>query len=585
MIELFIDENQILLSSQAVINIISRNPFLTKEGEFSLDIDISLLAQENKRAYTNIDRINNTVNSKKDRTVLLYVNGKILLRGTEVILESSPTSVKIQILAGNSELNYKMRDVCIRNMDLGTLDFTPETADRSNKIIDGICCFPLILVKDESGVTLRNNFCRRYLVKPNLQMDPAEPLPEKKNLIPQLYMGNAVSLILRALGYTVESNFLSTDERLKYLVVANGNHTTRFNEMLPNMSVNDFISAIEEAFSVYFNVDYTTKKVDIVRFDAYIKSREPKEIEVVDDFLVSNMDEKELYKGYVFKDDGSNYHKRMILKDPDILKEDRLEFSSFSNLVFSIEESGIENLYNANKLYYVRHQDTHYYITKESNRFLLSKIGVFTDTSEGEKRELSCVPCSCNWHTVDFRAVVENKPSWDVVWNTDIDMYVPLVTRTLNSSDQFIDDAVMNGIRKESKSDVIDTFFYTGERSVELHYGMSSLLTAYPFAFEDWVECVRRAHSVDYSAKVFKWVEMICDHSRKRTFRPGEYANIIEEYVDNEKEWKFRVLNDDLKSDDIVNIRNKLFVCKETTSEYRENTVERSAVFHALKRN
>lgn len=585
MIELFIEENQIHLSSQAVINIVSRNPFLTKEGEFSFDIDISLQAEENRRAYANIDRINNTVDSKKDRSVVLYANGKLLLTGTEVILESSASSVKIQILSGNSELNYKMKDVYIRNMDMGTFEFNPGDAAEANVSATGPCCFPLVLVKDESATILRNNFTRRYLVGPLFDLTPVGALPPASALVPQLYMGRAVVLILRSLGYTVRKNIFSTDERLKYLVVANGNHTTRFNEMLPNMSVNDFISAIEEAFSVYFSVDYTTREIDIVRFDSYIKNREPKQIEIVDDFVIGNMDENEVYTGYAFKDDGSNYHKRMILKDPDILKKERVEFSSFSSLVFSIEESGIENLYNANYLYYVRSEDTHYYIAKENNRFILSKIGVFTDTSEGEKRELSCVPCSCSWHTVDFRVVVENKPSWDVVWNTDIDMYVPCVTRTLSSTDQFIDDAVMNGIRKEDKSDVINTFFYTGEKQVELHYGMSSLLTVYPFAFEDWTDCVCRTHSVDYSAKVYKWASMIFDYSRKLTFRPGEYANIIEEYVDNEKEYKFRVLGENLNPDDIVNIRNKLFVCKETTSEYRENTVERSGVFHALKRS
>lgn len=584
MIDLFIDSYLIQLSAESTLNIISKNPFLTKEGEFTLDIDISLLVPGNKLAYSNIDRINNTINFKKDREVRLEINGKLALTGTEIVIESSSTSVKIQIVAGNSELNYKMKDLYIRNLDLGTYEFTPETANQANIGHSRVCCFPLILIKDESNITLRNNFPRKYIVGVNNELTAIEELPFKEHLIPQMYMSKAISILLETLGYIITNNVFASDERLKNIVIANGNHTVKFCEMLPNMSVNDFISKIEEAYSVYFNVDYSTKEISIEKFDSYISSKDPKSIAVLDDFNIKSMDEKDIYKGFVFKDDGSSYHKRMILKDSSILQKESVKFTTFANLIFSIEESGIDNLYNANMLYYVTQDDTYFYIAKENNQFILSKIGIFTDATPGEKRELSCVPCSCNWHTIEFRAIVENKPSWDVVWNTDISLYIPFVIKTLSTADQFIDDAVMNGIKTESKSDIINTFFYAGEQNIDLYYGLSTLLLKYPLAFEDYIDVTYRAHSVDYSEKTFKWASMINDTSRTLSFRPGESNNIIEEYIDNSKEYQFKLI-EDIKSTDIVNIRNRLFVCKETTSQYKGEIFDKTGIFHPIKKH
>lgn len=585
MIRLFIDSHEMVLPLKASVAVVEQNPMLTKEGDKTLDIDIPLTHPSNRAAYRYIDRINNTVNLKKDREVRLYDGPRLILFGTEVILEHTARSVKIQILAGNSELNYKMKNRRIRETDLGRFVFDPGDAAEANTNATGPCCFPPVSVKDESATILRNNFTRRYLVGPLFDLTPVGALPPASELVPQLYMYKALELLMGVLGYRVVFNVFETDPVLRRRVIANGNPTFEYNEMFPNMEMSDFITYVEEAFSVHFNTCNKERTVRIERFSDYLERETGKEITVLDGHTVRGVDVSEVFSGFVYKSDGSNHHKRMILKDPRILEREKVDFSTFANLEYTIRESTVENLYNAGYLYHVRSNGTNYYISKENSAYLLTKIGVFTDTGEGEKKELSCVPCPCLWQNLDFQLISRDQHGRDVIWKTDIGMYIPLVQRTVFDSSQVLDDAVMNGVKEEDAGDVINTFFFTGEHPLEMYYGMSRPLLYYPLAFEDWTDVFFRTHGVDYSEKSHQWAEFVFDRTRALSFRPGGSVEIIEEYIDTEKEYVFDILSDKIAPTDLVNIRNRLFVCKEINVTYSHGRTVRSGTFHAVKTN
>lgn len=105
MIKLLIDGHEAHLAADVSLEIYDRNPFFTSEGQHTLDIELSLSDAQNAWLFSAMHRID--VNSRpKDRQAVLYCESGVLISGTEVVLEISDCTVKIQIVAGNSEFNY-----------------------------------------------------------------------------------------------------------------------------------------------------------------------------------------------------------------------------------------------------------------------------------------------------------------------------------------------------------------------------------------------------------------------------------------------------------------------------------------------
>ena len=119
MIKLLIDGHEAHLAADVSLEIYDRNPFFTSEGQHTLDIELSLSDAQNAWLFSAMHRID--VNSRpKDRQAILYCESGVLISGTEVILEISDRTVKIQIVAGNSEFNYVTgKDKQLSSLDLG----------------------------------------------------------------------------------------------------------------------------------------------------------------------------------------------------------------------------------------------------------------------------------------------------------------------------------------------------------------------------------------------------------------------------------------------------------------------------------
>lgn len=582
MIDILIDSMPVYLSDDLTLNITSRNPYLTKEGEFTLDIDISLQVDENRMAYKNIDRINNTINNKSNRAVELFIDGQLILSGTEVLISNTEDSVKIQILAGNSELNYKIRDnVLIRDLDLGTINYTADSAYQLNGMNDiyeftrGNYCFPLVLINDNGSKSLGNDFSRRWIYSPEDYEGPVQSgnLPEQSNLYPQLYLDFAIEKLIEALGYTISKNIFSIDPLLKYLVMASCNNSEHINKLYPNMTVKDFLTKIEESFSVVINIDNKNRTAVIERLSDFISNSASVCISSTDDFSIEYQDKKNEVKGYQYKRGDTSFHKRMILKEDVITSRPFYEYSDFQAVLSNIQFlGGFQYAYDKNFLFKDSSTNTYFYIAKENTDLILSEVGIFTDFRSVEKKEIECVPVECDWMTIKFAIVEQYTP------DTNINMYCPVINKPIVDTNQNLDDVILNGINKEEIRDTVGVFFYNGPKRVDLiGPGGRILPVRYSLAFTDY-------NSITYRKEGDKWSQINNDPAKQLSLRINKVTSIMEDLINTSEEYKFKLLSR-AHINNVFEIKNRLFIAKESVTVITNGVMSVTGTFYPIIKN
>lgn len=303
LVELFIDGHRVVLPSQFSTTITEEHPLFSKRGQYTLDLELSLLHPVNAVVYKHINRKANTIPVPENRVALLLVRNRVFLNGTEVVLDINDTSVKIQLVSGNSELNYLGSDVLIRNLDLGTRSgFTPlgnrENLSKTypevdwqllpfmtndnNWIGNSYIYISTALGVMEPGLTENLSYWGCY--KPNTRM--AEGYgnePYYVNIRPQPYLCAIIRKIIVALGYTLESNVLAEDYYFSRLYIVNGYDTTKFAKTLPNWTVTEFFNQLEALFDVTVVVNNKNKTVKIL-FNFQFEDGTKTKLQVVDEY-------------------------------------------------------------------------------------------------------------------------------------------------------------------------------------------------------------------------------------------------------------------------------------------------------------
>lgn len=122
MTQLYIEGYEIVLPDDFSLTLVEENPIITKAGDFSMDIDFSLLEKTNAKALGFINRLN-IKSLKKDYKAQLIINNDVK-DGLFIVLSKTNISVKGQFVAGNSELNYLGADKKIWDFDWGTEDIS-----------------------------------------------------------------------------------------------------------------------------------------------------------------------------------------------------------------------------------------------------------------------------------------------------------------------------------------------------------------------------------------------------------------------------------------------------------------------------
>lgn len=272
MTELFIDGYPVSLPVDFEIDYYVYNPFFTKKGEYTYDIDIDLRDKENVKVYKHINRMHVGL-QPTGRKAILIANSKVIVSGTEIILSLEDDKVKIQIVAGNSELNYlSAGNTKMKELDLGVierLDSSIAIQSLNHCFPDyNFVCAPVYSTYDQTETGSEASTSKFFnLVKPDI--NSITRFEDNLELCPQPYLLYFLQKICEALGYKVSDNVLLNDERFSRTIIVHGYRTMRYNEMVPNWTVDEFLSEIEKLCNVIIVVNQLTKRIRIMNVSSF----------------------------------------------------------------------------------------------------------------------------------------------------------------------------------------------------------------------------------------------------------------------------------------------------------------------------
>lgn len=261
MIRLEINGQQVAISHDTSFDFYDYNSIFDVEhsrGAFTYDFDIDLREAGNARLYHHFNRINST-SVFTGRTARLEVDGRVLIEGKEVVLETNGDKVKIQIVGGNSEVNANGDTLRMSDLDLGELpEYTAATALQTlnaEPLSVPAVCTP-VMVDYEWHPMVSQNVERETVSKMVNLAEYTDLWSEQGSwhgspkFIGQPYLVIVVERVLEALGWNVSYNVLRTMEYAKRMIIVHGYETREICQMLPNWTVNEFLEEVQRMFNV-----------------------------------------------------------------------------------------------------------------------------------------------------------------------------------------------------------------------------------------------------------------------------------------------------------------------------------------------
>lgn len=253
MTQLIINGIEAVLPHNFSTTVKRENSFFTKNGEYTYDCTLRLDNPVNCQLFEFLNRLNKTEMIVTRRTATLIADGHVYTRGTEIITRWTDESVTIQIVSGESELNFFIgQDQKIEDLDLGTM------------ASDSECVFPV--VRTDSGGYLN---VVRHVHKEQIMVSFAVTYTHTHvNDVPMPYLSDIVTRILKALGYTIGTNQLA-DSIFSRVFLVNTFRTREYAKMVRGWTVKDFLSEVEKLAGVTFVTNNEAKVCDIYRRTHY----------------------------------------------------------------------------------------------------------------------------------------------------------------------------------------------------------------------------------------------------------------------------------------------------------------------------
>lgn len=329
MTNLYIDGIAVVLPSEFSITVKQENAFFTKNGEYTYDIELSLLVPENAKLYGFLNRLNITDRLATKRKAVLVADNRVYLNGTEIITGWTDTKVSIQLVSGNSELNYFIgSDELISTLDM----------KETNPVVNGSVSTDYVKkTYPEVDYNLMMTYDSLHQVDKNIWLyrlynnDVSNPyagyIVQKEDIqpydyIPQPYLCAYMRELLKALGYTLEYNAIE-DTPYKSIYIVHVCETYKWNEMLPGWTAKDFLQNIETMFNASFLIDHRTRTASFLLNISYLsKVRNVHLQNVIDEYTVESEEEEEadaINSTIKYKLPSTEYYKLRCL--PDVVKE------------------------------------------------------------------------------------------------------------------------------------------------------------------------------------------------------------------------------------------------------------------------
>ena len=246
------DGTQVYPSGDQNIKLTRENPYFSLSGSYTLEVNMPMNILENRRFFGNICRMD-VLKRHRTMTCRLLVDNKMLMNGTARITQVTDQDVKVQLLAGNSEINFLSED------DALYIDELQYPAGR-------------VMARE---VTMYWDIMSFY----------------GKATVPRLI--DIVTEVLRASGFTVTENFLDREPWRNIYITTDQNDAAHFEKTLPHWKASEFIREISYLFNVTFKADAVTKNVRILSNISYVEDAQLTELDVLDEYKVEINEDSE----------------------------------------------------------------------------------------------------------------------------------------------------------------------------------------------------------------------------------------------------------------------------------------------------
>lgn len=322
MTELHLNGLPAVLPQNLNIKVNHENVYLTAASQYTLDIELPLQGcPQNLAIFGHINRIDARRRSITLQA-LLTASGKVILKGSALITSITRRSVKVQLLAGNSEFNFfgKGEGMYINEMDLskyhpatfgetvtdkkewancisrwsslyfGAMRFYPVTDLYKPYPEANFVCYPTIFEDYENAQV---NAPLLLTLEGEISFNLAyEGVGNSSTLSMQPYLCWLIEIFVKEMGYKLVANDM-TKSTLKNIFVCLAGNSINFAELLPHWTVNEFFRQVEQLLGMTLVVDEVTHTARMVSRKDFFKGNTLFLDNVVDDFEVEVDEEVE----------------------------------------------------------------------------------------------------------------------------------------------------------------------------------------------------------------------------------------------------------------------------------------------------
>ena len=325
MTTLYLNGKRAVVDEGQALKLVRENTYFTKSGTYTYNISLPICS-ENIAIFGMLSR-KDINKSEVAYNARLVVKNRDVVNGTATVTNISEDEIKVQLLGGNSELNFYNKnenryidelplgtwydvagvtssDLTMRSMaesirsqfnsDVSSVGIEAAYKNLCNKIwnentkeapVDWVA---LPCVNENFDVTCNNFGIKTYTDNNgNSKRCPAINNLDTVYLSAQPYLVQMIERIFDNLGYPVQENCLRDNEFFMHLVIVTANNRSAIARALPHWTVAQFIEEIENLFGVVFLINESTKKTLIKSRGDYFKDNIVYIDNILDEYSVS----------------------------------------------------------------------------------------------------------------------------------------------------------------------------------------------------------------------------------------------------------------------------------------------------------
>lgn len=376
---LFLDGKKAVIDEGQSLKLVREDAYFTKSGTYTYNIALPALCPENIAIFGPLARKDVSKAAGIRYSASLLVDNREILNGTATVTAITDTEIKVQLMGGNSELNFytknemryldelelgtwyedegisssdlTMREMAQRVQSQFNSDISTVGLDAAYKMLckrlwnentkDNPCKWVALPCTNEKYDIACNNFgIKGFVVNAENRYYTCINDLETVNLSVQPYLVPMIERIFEHLGYPVAENCLRENDFFMKIVIVTANNRSAIARSLPHWTVAEFIKEIENLFAVVIYVDEVTKMTVIRSRSKFFDEQ----VEYIDKILEEYSVDMDVEKNEDIANANVGYSE---VSEYDRIEQDIKELArydyTFDNEDFS---TGLQNLVN-----------------------------------------------------------------------------------------------------------------------------------------------------------------------------------------------------------------------------------------------